>query len=86
VPLGGSDSRSFQISDTEEALGINEDGRVGIGRTPMTNLLEVEGTASKSSMGDWIANSDARLKANIQPLDSQEILQKLLSLHDISYE
>jgi hypothetical protein len=60
--------------------------KVGIGRNPVTNLLEVEGTASKSSAGDWVANSDARLKKNIQALDSDETIQKLLALQGITYE
>jgi hypothetical protein len=38
--------------------------RLGIGRDPALNRLEVEGNASKSSAGDWIANSDERLKTN----------------------
>lgn len=60
--------------------------RLGIGRTPSTNLLEVEGNASKSSAGDWVANSDIRLKKNITTLDPQETLEKLLALQGIAYE
>ena len=59
---------------------------LGIGREPVTNILEVEGAASKLIAGDWLANSDARLKKNIQPLDSREMLDKLLSLQGITYE
>ncbi len=59
---------------------------VGIGRIPITNNLEVNGTASKSSAGDWLANSDARLKKNIQPLNSQLMLQNLLALQGVTYE
>lgn len=61
-------------------------GDVGVGRTPTTNDLEVNGTASKSSAGDWLANSDARLKKNIKHLDSKEILQRMLRLKGITYE
>ena len=64
----------------------NEIGNVGIGRIPLTNALEVEGNASKSTAGSWLANSDARLKTNIHPLDSEDILQKMLSLRGITYE
>jgi hypothetical protein len=60
--------------------------KIGIGREPLTNELEVEGNASKSSAGDWLANSDARLKKNIKPLDSNEMLNKLLSLQGVTYE
>jgi len=44
---------------------ISPSQNVGIGRAPETNRLEVQGSASKSSAGDWLANSDARLKTNI---------------------
>ncbi len=74
------------LFDTEEAMRINGDGKVGIGRTATTNLLEVEGNASKSSAGDWLANSDARLKTNIRQLNSEQVLQKLLSLQGVTYE
>jgi hypothetical protein len=59
--------------------------KAGIGRTPLTNKLEVEGDASKSSAGDWLANSDARLKKDMLPLNSEEMLGKMLSLKGISY-
>jgi Chaperone of endosialidase len=58
-------------------------GRFGIQRDPTTNTLEVNGNASKASAGDWLANSDARLKKDIQPL--QGALQKLLQLNGITY-
>ena len=61
-------------------------GRLGIGRTGVTNRLEVEGNASKSAAGSWLANSDARLKKNITSLSSKDMLQKLLSLQGITYE
>ncbi len=41
---------------------------VGIGRTPATNALEVEGNASKSTAGSWLSNSDRRIKTEIQPV------------------
>lgn len=61
-------------------------GRAGVGRVAATNRLEVEGTASKSTAGNWLANSDARLKKNIRPLDSEDVLQKMLALRGITYE
>jgi hypothetical protein len=64
----------------------NSDSNVGVGRIAVTNNLEVEGTASKSSAGDWLANSDARLKKNIAPLNSQEMLEKMLTLQGVTYE
>jgi hypothetical protein len=60
--------------------------KVGIGRNPTTNQLEVAGTASKSTAGEWLANSDARLKRNILPLDPEKTLEQLLALQGITYE
>jgi hypothetical protein len=53
--------------------------------TPSTNLLEVNGTASKTAAGDWLANSDARLKKDIKQMDSQTVLDKMLALKGITY-
>lgn len=64
-------------------LFINN-GRIGIQRDPTTNVLEVNGNASKSSAGDWLANSDVRLKKNIFPIESA--LDKILQLKGITYE
>jgi len=41
-------------------------GNVGIGRTPAANRLEVGGDASKATAGNWLANSDARIKTDVQ--------------------
>lgn len=67
-------------------IHIDDQGKIGIGRTAMTNMLEVSGDASKSSPGDWMANSDARLKKNILNLIPNESLDQLLSLQGITYE
>jgi hypothetical protein len=72
--------------DRSNALTVLKNGKVGIGRIPLTNKLEVEGQASKTSPGDWISNSDARLKKNIEQLNSQSILEKLLALRGVQYE
>jgi hypothetical protein len=50
-------------------------GKIGINRTAAVNVLEVEGQASKSTAGNWSANSDARIKTEIQPLTNA--LEKL---------
>ena len=72
----GAGSPGFKITDNG----------VGIGRTPITNIFEVEGNASKATAGDWTANSDARLKKNIVGLDADDVLNNLLSLQGVSYE
>ncbi|HLP83153.1 MAG TPA: tail fiber domain-containing protein [Phycisphaerales bacterium] len=46
----------------------DEGGLVGIGRFPSTNVLEVEGNASKAVAGLWLANSDRRIKQDVQPV------------------
>ncbi len=48
-----------------ERIRVTGAGLVGIGRTPTTNKLEVEGDASKTVAGLWLANSDRRIKERI---------------------
>ncbi|MEK6676224.1 MAG: tail fiber domain-containing protein [Planctomycetota bacterium] len=55
-------------TDAVEAMRIKTPGNVGIGRTPGTNRLEVEGDASKTTAGSWLANSDAAIKQQVQPV------------------
>jgi hypothetical protein len=43
-------------------------GKVGIQRTPATNALEVSGSASKSTAGSWLSNSDRRIKTDIESI------------------
>jgi hypothetical protein len=43
-------------------------GKVGIGRVPGVNKLEVEGDASKTTAGGWLANSDRRIKRDVQTI------------------
>ena len=76
----------FEIRENNNERMIIKDGNTGIKRVPTTNDLEVNGTASKTSAGDWIANSDARLKKNITPLNSSLVLSKLLQLQGVTYE
>ena len=59
--------------------------KVGIGRDPATNMLEVEGTASKTSATSWLANSDARIKTNVNTItNALETLNKV-RLVDFKY-
>jgi hypothetical protein len=73
----------YDGESNSNTLFINN-GRVGIQRDPTTNALEVNGNASKATAGDWLANSDARLKKDISPLNNA--LEKLLQLQGITYE
>ena len=69
-----------------DILRLRGNGKVGIMMLPSTNTLEVNGTASKNSAGDWLANSDKRLKTNIKTIPKQDALSKLLALRGVTYE
>jgi hypothetical protein len=43
-------------------------GKLGIKRTPAANTLEVEGSASKTTAGSWLANSDGRIKTEVESI------------------
>lgn len=47
---------------------IKNNGNIGVGRTPTANILEVEGNASKTAAGSWLANSDARIKTDVRDI------------------
>jgi hypothetical protein len=52
--------------------------RVGIAREAVGNALEVEGNASKTTAGVWLANSDARIKTDIETVENAlETLDKV---------
>ena len=62
------------------ARNTNDAGlsRVGIGRTPTTYELEVEGNAWKTTAGDWLASSDARIKTEVRTIEGAlDVLAKL---------
>jgi hypothetical protein len=84
----GSEKLYIDNSDTSTPLiwGDFSTNRAGINRVATTNTLEVGGNASKASAGDWLANSDARLKKNITPLSSEKMLNNLLALQGVTYE
>jgi hypothetical protein len=94
---GGRDGRmEFRVSNdnivtnspltsSSTVMTINQSGNLGIGRGPVTNKIEVEGSASKSIAGDWLANSDKRLKKDIVYLNSQDMLDKVLKMKGVSY-
>jgi hypothetical protein len=49
-------------------MRINSSGNLGIGRVAVTNRLEVEGDASKTTAGDWLANSDRRIQTDVETI------------------
>lgn len=68
----------FRTGGNNAKMWITSGGNIGIGRLPTTNRLEVEGNASKSASGSWLANSDRRIKSDIVPIaDALETLDLL---------
>lgn len=61
-------------------------GTVGIGRNPLTNALEVNGEASKTTAGGFVANSDRRLKKNIQTIEGKTALDLITQMNGVTYE
>ncbi|MFZ9938126.1 MAG: tail fiber domain-containing protein [Luteolibacter sp.] len=58
-----------------EFARLDDLGRLGIGRTPTTYALEVNGNAWKSTAGAWLSNSDRRIKTGIESIEGA--LEKL---------
>ncbi len=73
---------SFQVRNltgaTIEGARLDHLGRFGIGRVPAANPLEVEGDASKTTAGSWLANSDRRIKTDVRELDGAlEVIDRI---------
>lgn len=62
---------------------IHTNDRFGILRRPTTNELEVAGNASKDTAGAWLANSDRRIKQDVQPLD--DALATIRQIQPVSF-
>jgi hypothetical protein len=74
----------FSISTAGiERLRVAADGKIGLGRIAATNVLEVAGEASKATAGSWFANSDRRIKTEVQDLDKP--LATVDRLHMVSF-
>ena len=67
----------------DSTLEIRGSGRVGVGRNPSTNAFEVQGNASKSTAGSWLANSDRRIKTDVRTI--QNATDRLLQLHLVTF-
>lgn len=59
---------NFRTGTNDTHMIIDAAGLIGMGRTPAANKLEVNGTASKTAAGSWLANSDIRIKQDIRPV------------------
>ncbi|MHC4575711.1 MAG: tail fiber domain-containing protein, partial [Planctomycetota bacterium] len=76
----GSNKLYIDNSSTSTPLiyGSFSANRVGINRVATANTLEVGGNASKATSGSWLANSDVRIKTDIQTVtDALETLDKV---------
>jgi hypothetical protein len=60
-------------------------GKVGIRRAPAANALEVEGQASKTTAGNWLANSDRRIKDKVKPITGAVERLSKVRLVDFNY-
>ena len=63
-----------------------KDGKTGLSGIPTTNILEVNGDASKTTAGSWLANSDGRLKKNVETISEEKALDKILKLRGVTYQ
>ena len=69
IAAGGYHALALRADSVPVQLArLDSAGRLGIGRTPLLNALEVEGNASKSTAGSWLANSDRRIKTDIESI------------------
>lgn len=73
------------FTNRHNAITVLKNGKIGISRIPTTNILEVEGNASKTTSGDWLANSDRRLKKEIETYSEEMAFQSLLKLRGVTY-
>lgn len=63
---------------TPPTNGLYVSGDVGIGRLPAVNTLELNGSASKTTAGSWLANSDIRIKQSVETVSNAlDILNKV---------
>ena len=62
---------------------ITTNDKFGVQRRPVTNSLEVSGDASKSTAGSWLANSDRRIKADIESIPGA--LDTIMKLHPVTF-
>ena len=77
-------SSSDPVSNPSQGLFIRTNGEVGVGRNAPTNAFEVEGTASKTVAGDWVANSDRRIKRDIRDIDNS--LETIMKIRPVMFK
>lgn len=82
----GSNKLYISNSDTSTPLigGDFATNRVGINRMPTALAFEVDGEASKSTAGAWVANSDKRIKTNVS--DIADAYQTILKIRPVTFK
>ncbi len=75
----------FYVNLNTPLITLSSTQKVGINRTPLTNTLEVNGNASKSTAGNWLANSDRRLKKNIRNIPGEWALAQIERMQGVSF-
>jgi hypothetical protein len=60
------------------------DGRIGLNRAATANSVEVGGNASKDTAGSWLANSDARIKTDIETIPNA--LDQIAALRPVTFK
>lgn len=73
----------YDFTGTTRRYELDTAGRHGFGRTPAANTMEVEGNASKTASGDWLANSDARIKRDVRAIEGA--LAKLEACNPVEF-
>lgn len=82
---GNGNLNFFSSEISDNVLRLESDGKVGIMRNPTTNALEVGGDASKTTAGSWLANSDRRLKKDINQISGKKALEKIQNMRGVTY-
>ena len=76
----------FDDDIISSALKWDDAGNLKIGTACCGTKISVGGNASKSVGGAWLANSDRRLKKEIETIDEKFALSQILKMKGVHYE
>ena len=76
--VDGSDGNKWKLYVGNVRLTVTTTGRVGIGTTAPTEILQVGNATCDGST--WVNVSDRNLKTSFRPVDGSEILRKVAGL------
>jgi len=83
ISNGKSDTASSLIYGDFANGIVRVNKKLGINMLPTTNALEINGNASKTTPGTWLAASDARIKRNIEEIENAQAT--ILKLHPVKF-